>query len=65
MGLLVLERKEHERVRLEAGGVLIWVVVVEAERGRAKLAFRAPPEVRILREEVVDRLAQQGQGEQA
>jgi carbon storage regulator len=51
--MLVLSRKEGERVVV--GGRIV-VTVVEVHGDRVRLAFDAPPEVPIHREEVFRRL---------
>jgi sRNA-binding carbon storage regulator CsrA len=58
MGNLVLTRRPHERVRLLVPvpgnePVEVWVMLVEVRRGLARLAFDAPPEVQIKREELL------------
>ena len=55
--MLVLSRTRNGRVFLKVGGVEIVVTVVETTRDRARLGFTAPPEVEILREELVGRPA--------
>lgn len=50
--MLVLRRKEGER-RLLSGNILI--EVLEVREGRVKLGITAPPEVDIVREEIVRR----------
>ena len=52
--MLAMKRKSGERVRVRVGGVDIWVQVVEAWRGGVRLAFEAPPEAQIKREELLD-----------
>ena len=52
---LVLTRKRHERVLLALpGGQKIWVEVVDAHGGSARLSIDAPASVRICREEILD-----------
>ncbi|EFH84842.1 carbon storage regulator [Ktedonobacter racemifer] len=48
--MLVLRRKEGEKILL-AGTIL--VEVLEVHEGRVKLGITAPPEVDIVREEIV------------
>jgi carbon storage regulator len=50
--MLVLSRKKGERIIL-AGSIV--VTVLKVERGTVRLGITAPPDVRVLREEVVDR----------
>jgi len=67
MGRLILTRRTHEQLRLtlkpdasvddlldqlEDGG--IWITVVEAERGRARLAVEAPDGLLVLRDELIE-----------
>ncbi|MDA7855732.1 carbon storage regulator [Pseudomonadales bacterium] len=49
---LVLTRKENESVLID-GDIL--VTVVQSRDGTVKLAFEAPPEVDIVRTELLDR----------
>lgn len=51
--MLVLKRRTNERIRLRLNGVDVWVTVVETTSGAARLAFEAPPEVQIDREEIL------------
>ena len=53
---LVLGRTVGERVRLRyADGPDVWVTVARIVRGEVKLAFDAPMDVQIAREEVIDK----------
>lgn len=52
---LVLSRSVGERVRIDVGGVHVWVMVADVWDGRVRLAFNAPKDVVVLREELVDR----------
>ena len=55
MGGLVLTRREGTRIRLMSGTVEIWINVVEARRGSARLSIEADPtEGSILREELIE-----------
>ncbi|MBL9085257.1 MAG: carbon storage regulator [Planctomycetales bacterium] len=49
--MLVLTRKVGERIRV---GESIDVVVTEIRGDKVRLGFEAPPEVKILREELID-----------
>lgn len=49
--MLILSRRAGEAVLL-AGGIR--VIVIATERGQVRLGIEAPPEVRILRQEIVD-----------
>jgi carbon storage regulator len=50
--MLILSRKTGERVQI---GASVTVTVVEARHGQVRLAFDAPPDVAIDREEVRQR----------
>ncbi len=49
--MLVLSRKTHQRIRL---GDAIVVTVIGVGGDRVKLGIEAPPEVRVLRDELKD-----------
>ena len=49
--MLVLERDLWERVRI---GRDIWVSIERVEGRRVRLGFCAPPDVKIMREELLD-----------
>lgn len=49
--MLILSRRAGEAILL-AGGIRI--VVIATERGQVRLGIEAPPEVTILRQEIVD-----------
>jgi sRNA-binding carbon storage regulator CsrA len=52
--MLVLGRELGERVFIDVAGVRVVVSLEEIRDGRrARLGFAAPPEVRIVREELV------------
>lgn len=54
MQMLVLSRKNGQRVRLEVNGVVIWVTLIETGWNRAKLGFEAPlKDCVIAREELL------------
>ena len=48
---LRLTRKAGERVRLMMGETVVWIDVASINAARVTLAFSAPPEVEIYREE--------------
>ncbi|WP_201389540.1 carbon storage regulator [Ktedonobacter sp. SOSP1-85] len=50
--MLVIRRKKGERILL-SGNILI--EVLEVDEGRVKLGITAPPEVTIVREELLQR----------
>tara|TARA_R100000808_G_scaffold17862_1_gene39305 strand:+ start:45189 stop:45392 length:204 start_codon:yes stop_codon:yes gene_type:complete len=49
--MLVLARREEERVRIGDG---IWVTVLEIRENCVRLGFDAPPAIPVLREEIVE-----------
>jgi carbon storage regulator CsrA len=53
--MLVLSRKEQQRVRLKAadGTIIGWVTVVDIDRGKIRLGFDMPATVEISREEIL------------
>lgn len=54
-GLLILQRKVRQRVRLLLpNGDEIWVVVAEIKNGKVRLGFQAPDNVEIMREELLE-----------
>lgn len=52
--MLILGRRTDERVVVAGGGVEVVVTVVEIRPGMVRLGFDAPPEVTILRDELID-----------
>ncbi len=50
--MLVLQRREGERLVIEAGGRTIFVLVAAMDGGRVRLGVEAPADVRVDREEV-------------
>lgn len=51
--MLALQRKAGEKVYLFVGDVVVDVTVALIDGGKVRLAFDAPPEVEIAREEVL------------
>jgi len=51
--MLVVSRKQAERVRFDIAGVHVWLTVVKVDRGKVRLGFEAPPWVVIEREEIL------------
>jgi sRNA-binding carbon storage regulator CsrA len=49
---LILTRKPGERVRVEIGGIVGWVVVIEQRKSGVRVAFEFPRTVQITSEEV-------------
>lgn len=52
--MLVLTRKQGERVVIGEGPDAVTLIVVEVDRGRVRLGFTAPDHVSIDREELRD-----------
>lgn len=53
MGMLVLARKRNEKVNIYDGKKYIGkVVVVDIDRGKIRLGFEMPGNIRIFREEI-------------
>lgn len=57
--MLVLKRRDGERVRI---GENIWVTVCRCHSGRASLKIDAPPEVQVVRGELVGTPAKSAAG---
>lgn len=53
--MLILTRKNKEGVLIEVDGTVIEVDVKRTSAGKVSLAFNAPPRVRIVRREVLER----------
>jgi carbon storage regulator CsrA len=51
--MLVLSRREGERVMIRVGDVRVWVEVVECKH-KIRLGFKAPADVLIMRQELID-----------
>jgi sRNA-binding carbon storage regulator CsrA len=49
---LILTRKPGERVRVEIGGVVGWVTIIEQRKSGVRVAFEFPRSVTITCEEV-------------
>jgi carbon storage regulator len=56
--MLILGRREGDSILIEGG---IRIVVVSCDRGGVRLGIEAPPEVKILRGEIADKVAQENQ----
>ena len=56
IGWLTLSRKWREDIVIETPAGLMTVRVADIGLGRVKLAFQAPPDFKILRKEVRDRI---------
>jgi carbon storage regulator len=50
--MLVLSRKQDERVIISVGGVKLDILVVDIRGDKVRLGIQAPPEVIVHREEV-------------
>lgn len=53
--MLVLSRKETERLFFDVGDVTITVHVIEIDRDKVRLGIEAPKEVKIMRAELVEK----------
>ena len=53
--MLVLTRKEQQSVVLTIDGHEILVKCLSCEQGRMRLGIQAPPEVKVMREEIVNK----------
>jgi len=56
--MLILGRREGESILIEGG---IRIVVVACERGGVRIGIEAPPDVKILRGEIADKVALENQ----
>ncbi len=56
--MLILGRREGESILIEGG---IRIVVVACERGGVRIGIEAPPDVKILRGEIADKVTQENQ----
>lgn len=56
--MLVLSRRKGEEVLIPQYGIVI--TLVEARNGRARLGFRAPGDLKIIRRELHEQLAPAG-----
>ncbi len=53
--MLVIKRRNGERLAITLGGQVVWVQVLETWEGSARLGIDAPQDVVILREEIMSR----------
>lgn len=56
--MLILGRREGDSILIEGG---IRIVVVSCDRGGVRLGIEAPADVKILRGEIADKVAQENQ----
>ena len=56
--MLILGRKEGDSILIEGG---IRIVVVSCDRGGVRIGIEAPADVKILRGEIADKVAQENQ----
>ncbi|MDQ6827892.1 MAG: carbon storage regulator [Gemmatimonadota bacterium] len=56
--MLILSRRDGDSIIIDGG---IRVVVLECDRRGVRLGIEAPPEVRILRGEIVNQIADENQ----
>lgn len=52
--MLVLSRKNGEGIVIRIKGEEVEIIMVESRTGRARLAIKAPEEVKILRSELTE-----------
>lgn len=48
--MLVLSRKLGEKIKI---GENIWVTVVDIDRGKVRIGIEAPPDVQVMRKELL------------
>lgn len=54
--MLVVQRRTKQRLRLKLGETAVWISLVEVKsKDVVRLGIEAPPEVSVLREELVER----------
>lgn len=51
--MLVLSRKAHERILIRIADMDVWVSVEKVAGDKVRLGVDAPPDIEILREEIV------------
>jgi carbon storage regulator len=56
--MLILGRREGDSILIEGG---IRIVVVSCDRGGVRIGIEAPPEVKILRGEIAEKIALENQ----
>ena len=56
--MLILGRREGDSILIEGG---IRIVVVSCDRGGVRIGIEAPPDVKILRGEIADKVALENQ----
>lgn len=57
--MLVVQRRVKRRLRIKVGDTIIWVTLTEIKSPHVvRLGIEAPPEVSVLREELVERFDQ-------
>jgi carbon storage regulator len=56
--MLILGRKEGDSILIEGG---IRIVVVSCDRGSVRIGIEAPPDVKILRGEIAEKVALENQ----
>ena len=56
--MLILGRREGESILIEGG---IRIVIVACDRGGVRIGIEAPADVKILRGEIAERVAQENQ----
>ena len=62
--MLVLTRKQGERIRLKVGDEIVWITIFSAECGKARVGIDAGPHVLVHREEIVEAIDREERVEQ-
>lgn len=52
--MLVLGRKNGQRIRLRMGDHFVWITVVDSYKGKVRVGIDAEKDVEVLREELID-----------
>jgi carbon storage regulator CsrA len=60
VSMLVLSRKDGQKVRITFGAVSCTVTAVACQSGKVRLGFDAPRDVHVVRTELTDRGPQRG-----
>ncbi len=54
--MLVVQRRVRQRLRIKVGDTIVWVTLIKIKSPHeVRLGIEAPPEVSVLREELVER----------
>lgn len=57
--MLTLSRKLYEEIEIGSGPDAVTIMVTSIDRGKVRLAFKAPRSVPIHRKEIADRIRQE------